>query len=185
MTNHRIWPWWLFVTATVVVALAAGWLGMFETILAFDTTMMSIGILAYYIPATAFIAVSWHRGWSQDARSYAVEIPEKLGFLGTVVGMIIAFYGFFGKVDFADPTVVKQLASDVASGVSTALFTTAVGIVVSLCLETQTHILGERDDYSLPSWGQVGGAEFPDEFGNVGRVNVVPLMEKRYAPPAE
>lgn len=183
MTNHRIWPWWLFVTATVVVALAAGWLGMFETILAFDTTMMSIGILAYYIPATAFIAVSWHRGWSQDARSYAVEIPEKLGFLGTVVGMIIAFYGFFGKVDFADPTVVKQLASDVASGVSTALFTTAVGIVVSLCLETQTHILGEREEALIDELPI--GFEYQDEFSNVGRVNVVPLMEKRYAPPAE
>lgn len=183
MTNHRIWPWWLFVTATVVVALAAGWLGMFETVLAFDTTMMSIGILAYYVPATAFIAVSWHRGWSQDTRSYAVEIPEKLGFLGTVVGMIIAFYGFFGKADFADPSVVKQLASDVASGVSTALFTTAVGIVVSLCLETQTHILGKREEALIDELPI--GFEYPDEFRNVGHVNVVPLMEKRYAPPAE
>jgi hypothetical protein len=76
-----------------------------------------------------------------DAGYEAAEYCMAIGMLGTVIGFIIMTYGMAG-VDFGNVENIKQLFAMATKGMSTALFTTAVGLVTSLLLRL-SHYLAE------------------------------------------
>lgn len=66
-----------------------------------------------------------------------------LGLLGTVLGMIIAMKSFSSyNIQAADP---QKMISDLTSGMYSALYTTAVGIVYSMLLDTQSFFLLKKE----------------------------------------
>jgi hypothetical protein len=72
----------------------------------------------------------------EEAGWFAAETFTTLGFIGTIIGMIFALKGFIG-IDTSDISSLQSLISDLVYGMSTALYTTLVGLVCSRLLMLQ------------------------------------------------
>lgn len=73
----------------------------------------------------------------------AADMSMAIGMLGTVIGFILMTQAFAG-VDFSSVENVKELFKLSTSGMSTALYTTAAGLVSSITLRVM-YYLTERD----------------------------------------
>jgi biopolymer transport protein ExbB/TolQ len=60
-----------------------------------------------------------------------------MGMIGTVIGFILMLGGSFESLNVADTGSVKTALTDMALGMSTALYTTLVGLVCSQLLKVQ------------------------------------------------
>ena len=60
-----------------------------------------------------------------------------LGLIGTVAGMIFLFGMIFGNIDPSVPEDLKNALGHMATGLSTAMYTTIVGLVCSLLTRVQ------------------------------------------------
>ena len=60
-----------------------------------------------------------------------------MGLIGTVSGFILMLYGAFADLNIADTTSVQQSLMNMSLGMSTALYTTLIGLVSSLLLKIQ------------------------------------------------
>ena len=72
---------------------------------------------------------------------FAAGTFTSVGMVGTVIGMIWALKGFI-DVNISEVTSVQRLISSMVFGVSTALYTTLVGLVCSILLKVQYFNLG-------------------------------------------
>lgn len=77
---------------------------------------------------------------SLDPGYEAADISMALGMLGTVIGFI-AMTGSFVGVDTSDPNSVKELFNLATIGMSTALYTTAIGLISSIILRVSHYIV--------------------------------------------
>jgi hypothetical protein len=71
------------------------------------------------------------KGW------FLSETMLTIGMTGTFIGLILMFGESFNSIDVTNPTSMKNVVTDVASGLSTALYTTLVGLVCSTLLKLQ------------------------------------------------
>ena len=159
--------WWLTVTLTALGALFAGQFGIFHEIYDKDITKLSLVIVAGFIFMSAWCGIKTFRlsrlvsAAREDAASlspdevreidtitnleeagwFAAGVFTSLGMIGTVIGMIFALKGFI-NVDVSEVTSVQKLISNMVFGVSTALYTTLVGLVCSTLLKIQYFNLG-------------------------------------------
>ena len=63
--------------------------------------------------------------------------------IGTVVGFILMLLGSFQNIDAGDTIALQKTLGQLASGMSTALFTTLVGLVSSILLKVQFFNLSQ------------------------------------------
>jgi biopolymer transport protein ExbB/TolQ len=62
-----------------------------------------------------------------------------LGMIGTVIGFIYMLNISFGNLGTANTTALKQALETMGTGMGTALYTTATGLVCSLLLRLQIY----------------------------------------------
>lgn len=72
---------------------------------------------------------------------FAADTFTALGFLGTVVGMVYALQGFI-NLDPNNAGAMQGLISQMVQGMSTALYTTIVGLIAARVLMLQYYNLG-------------------------------------------
>jgi hypothetical protein len=119
-----------------------------------DATHITLGMLLLFVIVTLFIgrltairpkAISnAHQSYNTasltrvvDACWFAAELEMGLGILVTVSGFLIAFSHGFSHLDLSDTDAARQLVAQMASGLSTALVGTLVGIASSMLLKLQ------------------------------------------------
>jgi MotA/TolQ/ExbB proton channel family len=83
------------------------------------------------------------RRWG-DVQWLATNVV-RLGLLGTVVGLIIAFSAATTGSAAADPNVVRPMITAVVNGMYVALYATLLGIAVNLWLKINLRLLGDID----------------------------------------
>ena len=74
------------------------------------------------------------------------EILLSLGMIGTVAGFILMLGDTFGSIDTANQDSLKDALSNMALGMSTALYTTLVGLILSQALKIQLVNLESGED---------------------------------------
>lgn len=96
-----------------------------------------------WLVSTAFI------GWlhtledrarvEKDTKSawYIAESCLTLGMIGTVAGFLLMLGAAFGNIDVSNTQTLQAALSSMAIGMSTALYTTLVGLVASLFIKSQ------------------------------------------------
>lgn len=72
---------------------------------------------------------------------FSVSLLQILGLLGTVTGFLVVMLGGFSNLQNNDPASIRTLLQHVASGSATALLATFVGILTSVVLGLQHHLL--------------------------------------------
>lgn len=133
--------WWVFSVFSFIVLALAAMFGFFQSLHESDITYIGFAIIAVYVVTTFWIGHKlYRRDLTFDFQHYTAEVMEKMGLVGTVVGLIIAFSALY-NIDLDNPDDAKALIIQVVIGVLTALYTTLVGLVGSLFLKTQIAII--------------------------------------------
>lgn len=167
MTAKRLFlRWSLIGSLTVVGFCIIAFLGWIDTMLEYDVTKLSVVILCVFTVATLWCGwLTWRMGkdvpvtrGSPFARMkfiksveneaehgwFAVVLCEKLGLTGTVFGFVIMLTGGFHGIDSSDPASMQRLLEQLGTGMSTAFITTLVGVVCSIILSIQYHLLARE-----------------------------------------
>ena len=136
--------WWVIV-AGVITGL--GFLIVYDCINYInnsDVTKLSFVIFALFVHSTIQVGISTYK---RDKKHYYHEsnlnIPrfmvramKQLGMLGTVIGLIMMSTCLLG-VSFTNVRDMQGVIGSVLTGMSTALITTASGLIFGLLLELQ------------------------------------------------
>ncbi len=105
-----------------------------------------------------------------DKNSIGWMVSQKminLGLLGTAIGFAVALSALFGITSF-DFSAMKTILSNVAVGMSIALYTTITALATSIPLEIKTYFI-ERGNNHLVSLAT-----------KVTEVYVIPVLERDY-----
>ena len=148
--------WWWFFCSMILVLFVAGTFNVFETLWYADQTKISFVILSLFTLVSFLcgwyswklnqlkinkleidedIAKSYETGW------FSSEICLTLGLIGTVSGFILMLVGAFVDLNVADPNSVSESLKKMSLGMSTALYTTLVGLLCSVILKVQLFFI--------------------------------------------
>lgn len=130
--------WWLFACLQVFGAAIAYYYGIFGILQIADPTYISFSILILHVITVIWIGVLTYKADNSknEILWFISETQLGLGMLGTLIGFIIMFSGVFGHE--ITPENLKDAIASIAVGVSTAIWTTLVGLASGLILKTLT-----------------------------------------------
>ena len=139
-----ILKWWLIFCITLLGMCTCIYFNIHKDLYAADVTRLSYLIISIFICTSVWIGtktykVSIQQDYDQksDVGWFISESCLALGMVGTVTGFLIMLGTAFENVDVSNAATLQQALSDMATGMSTALWTTLVGLVSSLIIKVQ------------------------------------------------
>jgi len=136
--------WWLIFCLTLLGLCTCVYFNIHKDLYAADVTRLSFLIISIFICTSVWIGTKTYKvGIQQDYNQksdvgwFVSESCLALGMVGTVTGFLIMLGTAFENVDVTNSVTLQQALSDMATGMSTALWTTLVGLVSSLIIKVQ------------------------------------------------
>ena len=136
--------WWLIFCITLLGLCTCIYFNIHKDLYAADVTRLSFFIISIFICTSIWIGSKTYKvGVQQDYDQqsdvgwFISESCLALGMVGTVTGFLIMLGTAFENVDVSNAATLQQALSDMATGMSTALWTTLVGLVSSLIIKVQ------------------------------------------------
>jgi len=140
MNNTLALRWWIIVCVQLLILSISVYFGLWTHIFEVDATYISFLIVSIWLIATAFIGrhhFSGNKVKFIPVGWFLAEACLSLGLLGTVSGFLIMLVSAFSGIDINDTTSMQNAISSMALGMGTALYTTLVGITMSLFIKSQ------------------------------------------------
>ena len=146
--NNILLRWWFLLCTQVALGTVAYHFGFFHHLYREDTTRIGFFILGILLLTTFWIGkrvYSLKKNWqgSQEAIEclspgwFVAESCLVLGLIGTVTGFILMLGTAFTELDVTNITSVQNALIKMSLGMSTALYTTLVGLISSLVIKIQ------------------------------------------------
>ena len=147
--NSILLRWWLLFCTQSALATVAYHFGFFNHLYREDTTRIGFFILGILLLTTLWVGkktYSLKKNWAGAAEAvdefssgwFIAESCLVLGLIGTVTGFILMLGTAFTELDVTNITSVSRCISGKMSlGMSTALYTTLVGLISSLAIKIQ------------------------------------------------
>ena len=136
--------WWLIFCLIVVGLGTCLYFDVHKSLYESDITRLSYLILIIFICTSIWIGTKTYKvgvredyDQKSDVGWFISESCLALGMVGTVTGFLIMLGTAFANVDVTNSLTLQQALSDMAVGMSTALWTTLVGLVCSLIIKVQ------------------------------------------------
>jgi len=136
--------WWLIFCLTLLGMCTCVYFNIHKDLYVADVTRLSFLIISIFICTSVWIGtktykIGIHQDYNQksDVGWFISESCLALGMVGTVTGFLIMLGTAFENVDVTNAATLQQALSDMATGMSTALWTTLVGLVSSLIIKVQ------------------------------------------------
>ena len=136
--------WWLIFCLTLLGLCICVYFNVHKDLYSADVTRLSFLIISIFICTSVWIGTKTYKvGIQQDYDQkcdvgwFVSESCLALGMVGTVTGFLIMLGTAFENVDVTNAATLQQALSDMAIGMSTALWTTLVGLVSSLIIKVQ------------------------------------------------
>ena len=130
--------WWIIVAGAIT---GIGFLIVYDCINYIneaDVTKLSFVIFVLFIHSTIQVGRSTYYGIDKmSIPRFMVGIMTKPGMLGTVIGFILMLSTCLGGINFQNVQSMQGVIGSMSSGMSTALVTTAAGLICSLILQLQ------------------------------------------------
>ena len=136
--------WWLIFCISVLGMYIAYIFGWVTDIYESDQTKISFVIIGLYV------LVSLNLGWNVWKKTKGKDIEKSitlgwffsetmlaLGMIGTVAGFILMLGSNFAEIDAAQVETLREALKSMALGMSTALYTTLVGLICSQFFKLQ------------------------------------------------
>jgi biopolymer transport protein ExbB/TolQ len=74
---------------------------------------------------------------SSEVGWFIAETCLGLGMVGTITGFLLMLSTTFSNIDVSDVATLQQALADMALGMSTALYTTLIGLISSILIKIQ------------------------------------------------
>ena len=136
--------WWLIFCLIVLGLGACFYFDVHKSLYESDITRLSYLIISIFLCTSIWIGTKTYKvGILQDYEQrtevgwFISESCLALGMVGTVTGFLIMLGTAFANVDVTNAATLQQALADMAVGMSTALWTTLVGLVSSLIIKVQ------------------------------------------------
>ena len=136
--------WWLIFCLIVLGLGTCFYFDVHKSLYESDITRLSYLILIIFICTSIWIGTKTYKvgvredyDQKSDVGWFISESCLALGMVGTVTGFLIMLGTAFANVDVTNSLTLQQALSDMAVGMSTALWTTLVGLVCSLIIKVQ------------------------------------------------
>jgi hypothetical protein len=150
MIKKTLARWWLITVITVCGFVPVYQYGIFHDIYKADVTGIHLVIYGVFLIATILTGIAAYRTSKDSSKEYSAtthkviemnwfcsEAMMTLGLIGTVAGMIYLFGQIFIEIDPSDPEDLKKALSYMATGLSTAMYTTICGMIGALLIKVQ------------------------------------------------
>ena len=139
-----ILKWWLIVCLTMLGMGIGVYFNMHTNLYNADVTKLSFLIIVVFICTSIWIGnktylVGVLEDYDQrpDVGWFIAEACLALGMVGTVTGFLLMLGTAFANVDVTNSVTLQNALSDMAIGMSTALYTTLIGLICSLIIKVQ------------------------------------------------
>ena len=152
ITKRPLLRWWLFAIIMVLATFGAFHTGIIDEVYEVDVTGLSFLIMGILTVMSIKCGVETFRLTSienvtekdineayakSDAGWFVSDICLTLGMIGTVAGFIYMLSSSFANIDVSNVSSLQNVLSHMSAGMSTALYTTAAGLVSSAFLKVQ------------------------------------------------
>jgi ABC-type phosphate/phosphonate transport system permease subunit len=133
--------WWLIFCLSLLAGGVAVYFDLHNNLYNADQTKLSFLILGLFVLTSGWIG--WKTKQLDNARQnmdvgwFIAEACLALGMIGTVTGFLLMLSGAFADIDLANTSTIQKSLTQMALGMSTALYTTLVGLICSLTLKVQ------------------------------------------------
>jgi len=162
--DNALLKWWITISLIGFGFALIFFTGLVQTINKADVTKLSFVIGGLFIYFSLRVGVNVYRMSAVrvtadmgkaarkffDLATFAAKIFLDLGMIGTVIGFIYMLATSFGSIELASTSTLKLALQNMGTGMSTALYTTAAGLVFSVLLRIQLYpfdkLLKERAD---------------------------------------
>ena len=136
--NRTFLIWWLIAVVQAIAVGIAVYFDAIQFLIDNDVTKFSFVIITIWATATLIVG---YRNFKQkinlDLPFFMAESCMTIGMVGTVIGFMLMLGSSFANIDPSNVDSMKQVITDMASGMSTALLTTLCGLVASLFVKVQ------------------------------------------------
>ena len=78
-----------------------------------------------------------HEYESSEVGWFIAETCLALGMVGTITGFLLMLSTTFSNIDVSDVATLQRALADMALGMSTALYTTLIGLISSILIKIQ------------------------------------------------
>ena len=134
----RFWTWLTVAQAGLLaVALAQYYYDLFGVLADLDQTYITFAITGI----AAFTSLTLYRQKINEWHWFVSDAVLSLGMVGTLFGFLMVLGQSLADIDTASTESMTQAISLLASGMSTALVTSLVGLIASLWLKLQMVII--------------------------------------------
>jgi len=140
----HVLKWWLISCLTMLGIGICIYFDLHINLYESDITKISFLILLVFVCTSIWIGNKTYlvdRLQDYDQRAdvgwFVAESCLALGMVGTVTGFLIMLGTAFENIDLSNTATLQQALSDMAMGMSTALYTTLIGLVCSLIIKVQ------------------------------------------------
>ena len=140
----KLLKWWLFFCVITTSTTVVYYLGFFQVVWKSDVTKLSFVIIAlFFLTSIAIGLKTWKSKTKQlkdtelDSLWFTSESMLTLGMIGTVAGFILMLGDSFSNIDTSNPETLKAALAAMAVGMSTALYTTLIGLICAQLTKVQ------------------------------------------------
>jgi len=147
MKHTSFLKWWLIFCLISVGSVLIYLTGIFEQVNKADFTKISFLIYTLFILFSIKCGVRTKQLKADMSGWFVSDILVTLGMIGTVVGFIYMLSVSFGSIDVTQPQTMRVALSKMSTGMGTALYTTAAGLICSLLLKLQLFNLQRGIDH--------------------------------------
>jgi uncharacterized membrane protein YtjA (UPF0391 family) len=155
---------WLLIFMLVALGSVIMYLaGFIDKINAADVTKLSFVIYVVFMVFTLRVGSDAWRLYKmgdasaktmlnkQESAWFVSDMLLTIGMIGTVLGFIYMLGTSFGEIRMDDVETVRSALIRMGAGMSTALYTTAAGLICSMILKLQLFLIGQEIDNVLAS----------------------------------
>jgi len=159
---HALLRWWLFFAIASLGTVALYMAGIIKEVNQADFTKLSFLIFAVFSIFTIRTGIDTYRLCKEDTITpgrlsayynkseigwFVSDMLLTLGMIGTVAGFIYMLGTSFVELDPHNAFSMQGVLTKMSTGMSTALYTTAAGLVCSLLLKIQLFNFTHQVDY--------------------------------------
>ena len=144
--------WWLIFCLSMLAGGIAIYFNLHTNLYNSDQTKISFLILFIFVVASLWIG--WKTKLSEEYVQdvgvgwFVYESCLALGMIGTVTGFLLMLSGAFADIDLSNTSTIQSSLTKMALGMSTALYTTLIGLISSLILKIQlVNVENENRSY--------------------------------------
>ena len=136
--------WWLIFCLALLATGVSGYFNLHNILYVADTTKLSFLILGLCLITSIWIGRKTYQvgvkddyGQSAEVGWFISESCLALGMIGTVIGFLLMLGTAFSDLDVTSSKALQTALASMAVGMSTALYTTLIGLVCSLIIKVQ------------------------------------------------